>query len=65
MESIHIQLPNKGGDVGVLEVLASGASAKPTLSSPGYTSTYAKTLENSEVGDITKLSWVFDQEIRC
>lgn len=27
--------------------------------------TYAKTLENSEEGDITKLSLVFDQDMRC
>jgi hypothetical protein len=31
----------------------------------GCDQTYAKTLENSDVGDITKLSFVLDQEIRC
>ena len=27
--------------------------------------TYDRTLENSDVGDMTKLSLVLDQEIRC
>lgn len=27
--------------------------------------TYARTLENSEVGDMTKLSFEFDHEIKC
>lgn len=26
---------------------------------------YARTLENSEVGDMTKLSFVLDHEIKC
>ena len=28
-------------------------------------SAYARTLENSVDGDMTKLSFVFDQEIKC
>ena len=31
----------------------------------GWGSTYDKTFENSLEGDMTKLSFVLDQEIRC
>jgi hypothetical protein len=49
----------------MFEVGSATVSEKPANPSAGKDSTYARTLENSDVGDITKLSFVFDQEMRC
>lgn len=64
METVHIQLPNEGGDIGVLEILTIEGSQR-TCKSERKSGTDDKTLENSEVGDMTKLSLVLDHEIRC
>lgn len=64
MKAIHVQLANEGGDISVLEV----RSARPVSyikSGPSSRRTYDKTLEKSLEGDMTKLSLVLDQEIRC
>lgn len=50
----------------MLKVLASGGvSNEQAESGEMVIGTDASTLENSEVGDITKLSLVLDQEMRC
>lgn len=64
METVHIQLPDEGGDIGVLEILTTEGSQR-TCKSERKSGTNAKTFENSEVGDMTKLSLVLDHEMRC
>jgi hypothetical protein len=62
VKPIHIQLSNEGGDIGMFEV----RSARVRDEFIGKEdSTHARTLENSDVGDMTKLSFVPDQEMRC
>lgn len=67
MEPIHIQLPHERGNVGVLEILAGVmiSDCLETSEAQDRRRTNARTLENSEVGDMTKLSLVLDQDIRC
>jgi hypothetical protein len=66
VKPVHVQLSNKGRNVGVLEIRPAGALsiARPDTSQGG-TGTYDRTFENSLEGDMTKLSLVLDQEIRC
>lgn len=64
METVHVQLPNEGGDIGVLEILTIEGSQR-TCKIARKSGTDAKTFENSEVGDMTKLSLVLDHEMRC
>lgn len=51
----------------MFEVLAFGVSATRSFWNcrGGTFGTDARTLENSEVGDMTKLSLVLDQDMRC
>lgn len=72
METVHVQLTNKRGDIGVFKVLTVAVFSPPNVSLIPHIgiiitreATHARTLENSEVGDITKLSLVLDQEMRC
>jgi hypothetical protein len=68
VKSVHVQLSNEGRNVGVLEIRPAGALsiARPDTSQGGIgTGTYDRTFENSLEGDMTKLSLVLDQEIKC
>jgi hypothetical protein len=65
VKSIHVQLSDEGGDIGVLEVRAARVSESLIGRGSRADSTHAKTLENSDVGDMTKLSLVPDHEMRC
>lgn len=62
MESVHVELSNEGGYVGMFEVLP--ANSKPMPRRIGAC-TNAKTFEKSADGDITKFSLLLDQDIRC
>lgn len=62
VESVHIQLPNEGGHVCVLEVLS--VRSQPLPDRYVRSQTHESTFENSAEGDMTKLSLLFDQEIR-
>lgn len=63
MKTIHIQLPDERRNVRVFEILA----VAQLVSFYGLRrfKTYARTLEKSCEGDITKLSAELDQLIRC
>ena len=61
MKAVHVQLSDKGRDIGVLEILPAFVS---TSKSSLPKSTYASTFENSGEGDMTKLSFEDDHEIR-
>lgn len=70
MKPVHVELAHEGRNVGVLEILAIGRLATPHLVGKanaivGGMETDARTLENSEVGDMTKLSLLLDQDIKC
>lgn len=68
MKTIHIELSNERRDISVLEILtkevdiSNQATICEALSKGG---TDARTFENSDVGDMTKLSLVLDHDIRC
>lgn len=66
VKSVHIKLSDERRDIGVFEVLA-GISISSRISLEFLTggNTNERTFENSDVGDMTKLSLVLDQEIRC
>ena len=61
MEPIHIELSDEGRDVGMFKVLSVSLSLLTHFRSPA---TYARTFENSGEGDMTKLSFEDDQEIK-
>jgi hypothetical protein len=68
MKPVHIELSNERRDISVLEILTNEAniSNQATICealSRGETD--ARTFENSDVGDMTKLSLVLDHDIRC
>lgn len=65
METIHIELSDERGNVRVLKVLPKILFSNSLALGGDRTVTYASTLEKSAVGDITKLSAVLDQAIRC
>lgn len=65
MKTVHIELSDKRGDIGVFEILTGAVLAAISIARHRTGITNARTFENSDVGDITKLSLVFDQEIRC
>jgi hypothetical protein len=70
VKPVHVELAHEGRNVGVLEILAIGRLATPHLVGKvnaimGGMETDARTLENSEVGDMTKLSLLLDQDIKC
>ena len=62
MKSVHIQLSNEGRYVRMFEVLP--RNPKPMFGRLRLC-TNAKTLEKSADGDITKVSLLLDQDIRC
>lgn len=63
MKPVHVQLADKGRNVGMFEIRPSRGLAGARSY---YTSiAYAKTFENSVEGDMTKLSLDWDQEMRC
>lgn len=65
VETVHVQLSDKRRDVRVLEVLPGKSSAERlNLTTPRSSTTYARTLEKSVEGDMTKLSLLFDHDIR-
>lgn len=70
MKPVHVELAHEGRNVGVLKILAIGRLATPhrvgrVNAILGFMETDARTLENSEVGDMTKLSLLLDQDIKC
>jgi hypothetical protein len=65
VKTIHVQLSDERRNIRVLEVRALSMSVTKDHPAIETIETYAKTLENSGVGDMTKLSLVLDQQIRC
>jgi hypothetical protein len=65
MKSVHVELSNERGNVGVLEVLTRSISIYSSVGNYIRGQLYLRTFENSFDGDITKLSFVFDHDIRC
>lgn len=64
VEPIHIQLPHKRRNIGMLEVLT--VENKQMISmSMSWHKTYARTFEKSAEGDMTKLSLDGDHDIKC
>lgn len=63
VKPIHVQLSHEGGDISMLEVLSTKVSV--FLIWYGCDHTHARTFENSDDGDMTKLSLVLDHEIKC
>ena len=61
MKSVHIQLSYKRRNIGMLEILTKQISRRLQ---EWHVQTYARTFENSFVGDITKLSLELDQDIK-
>jgi hypothetical protein len=63
VEAVHVELAHERRDIGMLEVL----SMRRVSDIVGVISrvTYARTFENSVLGDMTKLSLLVDHEIRC
>lgn len=64
MKAVHVQLSNKRRDVGVLEIRPTGCVSIAQHEN-GWGGTYDRTFENSLEGDMTKLSFVLDHEMRC
>ena len=65
VESIHVELSYKRRDISVFEVLAAARHMSAGSHLCRQAETNARTLENSDVGDMTKLSFVLDHEIKC
>jgi hypothetical protein len=68
MKTVHIELSDERRDISVFKVLTGEANISTTLQDAKRfqgQGTDARTLENSDVGDMTKLSLVPDHEIRC
>lgn len=63
VEPVHVQLPYEGGNVGMLEIRSIRRLVQAI--NMVINRTYDKTFENSVDGDITKLSLVFDHDIKC
>jgi hypothetical protein len=64
VEPVHVKLPDKRRDVRMLEIVPSTVRTASTEQKKGA-GTHARTLANSEEGDMTKLSFEFDHEMRC
>lgn len=69
MKTVHIELSYKGRDVGMLKILTvmtiSDSSGARMREREIMGITHERTFENSDVGDMTKLSFVLDHDIKC
>jgi hypothetical protein len=62
MKTIHIKLPDKRRNISMFEVLSNQCQHPRAILN--HWSAYARTLENSGDGDMTKLSFELDHEMR-
>lgn len=65
MKAVHIQLSDKRRDICMFKILAAWRFSIGTSCRRWFCYTYARTLEKSFEGDMRKLSWDGDHEIRC
>src|SRR5437773_1594790 len=65
VETVHVELSDERGNVGMLEVLATSSRVSNSIERLVRRLAYASTLENSCEGCMTKLSEVGVHEIKC